>query len=95
MGLEKAIIYGKEHRKPYRGSKSVDRSCRNHGRHNHGPGNQCIWCLDNRLHSYRVRKLAAKAKAEIIEDNDFCEGCYVADCLTCPFNFDKSRTRES
>jgi hypothetical protein len=31
MSLDKAIKTGKEHRKPYRGSKAFDRSCRNHG----------------------------------------------------------------
>lgn len=49
MGLEKAIQHGKEHRKPYRKSKSVDKTCRNHGR--------CPWCQGNRSHSTKVRKL--------------------------------------
>lgn len=31
MSLDKAIKHGKEHRKPFRGAKAVDRSCRNHG----------------------------------------------------------------
>jgi hypothetical protein len=31
MTLDKAIAHGKEHRKPYRGAKAVDRTCRNHG----------------------------------------------------------------
>jgi len=31
MSLDKAIKYGKEHRKPYRGAKAVDATCRNHG----------------------------------------------------------------
>ncbi|HOP08480.1 MAG TPA: hypothetical protein PLF13_14505 [candidate division Zixibacteria bacterium] len=31
MSLDKAIKHGKEHRKPYRGAKAVDKSCRNHG----------------------------------------------------------------
>ena len=31
MTLDKAIEHGKEKRKPYRGAKAVDRSCRNHG----------------------------------------------------------------
>lgn len=57
MSLDKAIFYGKEHRKPYRGSKAFDKSCRNHGNHGHGPGNQCPWCLSNRLHSNKVREL--------------------------------------
>lgn len=41
MGLEKAIEHGKEHRKPYYGSKSFDCSCRNHG--------GCDWCKENRM----------------------------------------------
>lgn len=39
MSLDKAIKSGKERRKPYYGSKSIDRSCRNHG--------GCDWCLSN------------------------------------------------
>lgn len=48
MGLEKAIEHGKEHRKPYRKSKSFDKSCRNHG--------SCPYCQGNRKHSSEVRK---------------------------------------
>jgi len=40
MSLEKAIAHGKEKRKPYRGSKRFDCSCRNHG--------SCGYCLSNR-----------------------------------------------
>ena len=40
--LFKAIYYGKEHRKPYYGSKDFDRTCRNHG--------GCPWCLENRMY---------------------------------------------
>ena len=36
MSLDKAIEHGKEKRKPYRGAKAVDHSCRNHG--------DCPWC---------------------------------------------------
>ena len=43
MSLDKAIEHGKEKRKPYRGSKAVDCTCRNHG--------SCSYCLNNRLHS--------------------------------------------
>lgn len=43
--LDKAIASGKERRKPYRGAKAIDRSCRNHG--------GCAWCEGNRLHKYR------------------------------------------
>jgi hypothetical protein len=43
MSLKKAIESGKEHRKPYRGSKQFDKTCRNHG--------GCDFCKDNRLYS--------------------------------------------
>ena len=53
MSLDKAISSGKEHRKQYRGSKTFDYTCRNHGgktkRHSAG---QCGWCLENRIHKY-------------------------------------------
>ena len=47
MSLDKAIRYGKEQRKPYRGSQAIDGSCRNHG--------GCPWCLENRKHKFRDR----------------------------------------
>ena len=43
--LDKAIEHGKEHRKPYRGSKAIDYFCRNHG--------GCSWCEENRKHKFR------------------------------------------
>ena len=46
MSLDKAIQSGKEKRKPYRKSKGIARSCRNHG--------ACNWCRDNR--TYKTRK---------------------------------------
>ena len=42
MSLDKAIEYGKEHRKQYRGSKLIDPGCRNHG--------SCQWCANCRIH---------------------------------------------
>lgn len=62
MSLNKAILYGKEHRIQY-GTKSqpfckaVDKTCRNHGGRSHGSANQCKWCLDN-----RTRKDSEKIK---------------------------------
>ena len=44
MALDKAIKSGKEHRKPYRGSKVIDYSCRNHG--------SCPYCERNRKHKF-------------------------------------------
>lgn len=52
MSLRKAIKYGKEHRKPYKGSKDFDKSCRNHG--------GCDYCKDNRLYSANKALEAAK-----------------------------------
>lgn len=54
MALDKAIKSGKEHRKEYHGSKSFDRSCRNHG--------GCPWCEENRKHKFIVCELKAKNK---------------------------------
>ena len=54
MSLDKAIIFGKEHRKQYYGSKSIDPSCRNHG--------GCPWCEGNRLFKYQ--KKISKMKEE-------------------------------
>ena len=45
MSLDKAIEHGKEHRKPYYGSKAIDATCRNHG--------SCPWCVENRKHKFR------------------------------------------
>lgn len=57
--LDKAIEHGKEHRKPYRGAKACDRSCRNHG--------SCDWCRANR--NYRNIKLEEKIKFEFENNN--------------------------
>ena len=45
MSLDKGVKYGKEKRKPYTGSKTIDTTCRNHG--------GCPWCEENRLHKFR------------------------------------------
>ena len=47
MSLEKAIRHGKERRKPYRGAKAVDCSCRNN--------NGCPYCEANRMHKHKRR----------------------------------------
>jgi hypothetical protein len=46
--LDKAIKYGKEKRKQYRGAKAVDRSCRNHG--------DCSYCANNRQFKKKLGK---------------------------------------
>ena len=48
MSLDKAIEHGKEKRKPYRGSKAFDHTCRNHG--------GCPWCEENRKHKFRDKE---------------------------------------
>ena len=52
MGLEKAIKHGKEKRKPYRGAKAVDKTCRN----NKG----CPHCKGNRTYKDRKRRQVIK-----------------------------------
>lgn len=54
MSLIKGIISKKEHRKMYRGGKSVSRHCENNGGRRHQW--ECEWCKENRLHSSRKRK---------------------------------------
>lgn len=52
MALNKAIQYGKEHRKPYKGAKAVCKSCRNHG--------GCPWCEGNRINKEKSKDNLAK-----------------------------------
>lgn len=54
MSLEKSIEHGKEHRKPYRGCKRIDKSCRNHG--------GCDYCRDGRLYSSNKKLESMKLK---------------------------------
>ena len=56
MSLDKAIEHGKEHRKPYYGSKNFDKSCRNHG--------GCPWCEENRKYKNLKREQEAMAQLE-------------------------------
>lgn len=60
MSLDKAIEHGKEHRRQYTGSKSIDRTCRNHG--------GCDWCLENRLYKYIKKKNSADSQLEEYEN---------------------------
>lgn len=59
MSLNKAIEHGKEHRKPYRGSKAFDVYCRNH--------KGCQACLNNRL--IQLRRMNEKLKYDMKELN--------------------------
>lgn len=56
MSHDQAIRHGKEHRKPYRGAKAVDRTCRNHG--------SCEWCKSNRTHKNDKREVSAEQELE-------------------------------
>ena len=56
MSLDKAIKHGKEKRKPYRGGKAIDRTCRNHG--------GCPACLSNRMHGTRKREQRMNKEVE-------------------------------
>lgn len=55
MSLNKSIEKGTEHRKPYKGSKKIDRTCRNHG--------GCPWCLENRMYKNLKRIQSADDKS--------------------------------
>jgi len=52
MSMDKAILTGKEKRKPYRGAKAIDCTCRNHG--------SCPWCEGNRKYSSKKREEASR-----------------------------------
>lgn len=54
MSLDKAIKHGKEHRKPYTGSKAIDGTCRNHG--------GCPCCEGNRKYKFRDKHPAEDAE---------------------------------
>lgn len=54
MSLDKAIASKKEHRRPYRGSKRHDRTCRNHG--------SCPYCAAGRRHRARRQEPAPKGE---------------------------------
>ena len=60
MSLDKAIKFGKEKRKPYTGSKTIDYSCRNHG--------SCPYCKENRLHKFRDKHPRQEDDDDINED---------------------------
>jgi hypothetical protein len=50
MSLDKAIEYGKEHRKQYRKyCEAIDKQCR--------PHRGCEWCKSNRFHKIKKQLL--------------------------------------
>lgn len=54
MSLDKAIEHGKTKRKPYRGAKAIDPTCRNHG--------SCKVCEGNRKFKMRDKHPAEEVK---------------------------------
>ena len=62
MSLDKAIAHGKERRKPYRGSKAFDYTCRNHG--------SCPWCEENRKHKFRDKFPPLREESVYEVDNE-------------------------
>ena len=65
MSLDKAIEHGKEKRKPYRGSKAIDPTCRNHG--------SCKWCENNRRYKFRDKlpQLSESGVSDDATNNDY------------------------
>lgn len=55
--LDKAIIHGKEHRKPYYGAKAIDKTCRNHG--------SDVWTRQNRTFNTIKNKVNLSALQNI------------------------------
>jgi len=60
MSLNKAIASGKEKRKPFKGPKAIDHTCRNNG--------SCPYCASNRLHSRMKREQEAINKLSAVAD---------------------------
>jgi hypothetical protein len=54
--LDKAIEHKKEKRKPYRGSKRIDHTCRNHG--------SCSYCEGNRLIADTKARMRLKGQVD-------------------------------
>lgn len=54
MSFDKYYPKRKDKRKQYRGAKSFDRSCRNHG--------NCSYCMSNRQHNNKKKLEEAKSK---------------------------------
>jgi hypothetical protein len=61
MNLDKAIEFGKEKRRKYRGAKAIDPSCRNHG---------SFRCREDRMYSTRKAEQEAEEKYKDWEDEE-------------------------
>lgn len=62
MSLDKAIKYGKEKRKEYKGAKSIDKTWRNHG--------SCEWCSGNRKYSNNKKLDHTNYLLKLYKDGD-------------------------
>lgn len=60
MGFDKKYPNRKDWRKPYRGSKAVDASCRNHG--------DCPHCRDSRLRYIKIGNILEEEQKELIDE---------------------------
>lgn len=67
MSLDKAIEHKKEHRKPYRGAKAVDTTCRNHG--------SCLWCANSRVYKYKAGIEAMRMEEEYWRKEEYWPAC--------------------
>lgn len=81
MSLYKAIAHGKEKRKPYRGAKAVDATCRNHGSDK--------WCEKNRRHKMRDKLDSISTEEDLfpeLTDEEKAQNKEIAKnypCFTC------------
>ena len=64
--LDKSIRSGREHRKPYRGSKAFDATCRNHG--------SCDWCKGNRQYKNNMQRKAADDELRAFKKGEYDGG---------------------
>jgi hypothetical protein len=60
MSFDKTYPNRKDRRKPYRGAKSVDAHCRNHG--------SCNYCRGNRTVKRRKSELALEEETKFFTD---------------------------
>lgn len=58
--LDKAIEHGKEHRRPYRHAKQIDKQCRNHG--------ICPYCKENKIFFDMKRRIVADEELKEYEE---------------------------
>ncbi len=61
MSLDKSIKSGKEHRKPYRGSKAFDPHCRDA---------RCPYCYNNKFHNLNKKVLSMDELETDYKDKD-------------------------